>query len=148
MGYRSTVAYTIRFSKNKQEDEQDAVKGAFLMFLEEAMANKDIKPCFGEHEFVDQQYPNEGMRIDKEGCAINFFADGVKWYEDYPDVKCHEALVQMARDWLDEDNPCSKYLGFAYARVGEDIEDLVEDVGGNGEYDWVSILRQVVCDWI
>lgn len=145
MGYRSTVAYTIRFTKNKADEEVD-LKGSFLVFLQEAMANEDTKPCFDE-DFNDQQ-SYEGIYIDKEKCEINFFAEGVKWYEDYPDVKCHEALVQMARDWIDEENIHSQYLGYVYARVGEDVEDTTEDCGGNGDYDWVRISRQVIVDWL
>ena len=91
---------------------------------------------------------NEGLQIDKENFAINFFTTSVKWYEDYTDVKCHEALLQTARDWIAEENPHSQYLGYVFARIGEDVEDNVWDVGGNGDYNWVSVSRQVVCDWL
>lgn len=146
MGYRSDVAYTIRFNRNGEHDDEDAVRAGFNIFLEQVMNGEDTKPCFESD--IDPHYPNEGLQIDKNECAINFFWSSVKWYEEYPDVKCHEALIQTARDWVNEDNPHSQYLGYVFARVGEDVEDNTWDVGGNGDYNWVSVSRQVVCDWL
>ena len=147
MGYRSDVAYTIRFNRNGEHDDGDAVRAGFNIFLEQVMNDEDTKRCFDD-EYKDSRYPNEGLQIDKNECAINFFWSSVKWYEEYPDVKCHEALIQTARDWVNEDNPHSQYLGYVFARVGEDVEDNTWDVGGNGDYNWVSVSRQVVCDWL
>lgn len=146
MGYRSDVAYSIRFTPNKGDEPSDVGRGAFLIFLEQVMNDEDCQLCFIEERDLD--YPKEGLFIDKEKCTINFFSSSVKWYEDYPDVKCHEALIQTARDWLAEENPNAEHLGYAFARIGEDIEDNTEDIGGNADYDWISISRQMNCDWL
>ena len=148
MGYRSDVAYTIRFSRNGEHDDEGAVRAGFNIFLEQVMNNEDTKRCFNDDEYKDSRYPNEGLRIDKENFAINFFWSAVKWYDDYPDVKCHEALLQTAKDWVDEDNPHSQYVGWVFVRIGEDADDCTDECGGNADYNWVTLSRQVVCDWI
>jgi hypothetical protein len=144
MGYRSTVAYSIRITPDSGDITQEKLRGAFAVFLEEAMANENTKPCFNDIAEDDK----DGMEVDRERCTINFFADHVKWYEDYEDVTCHEALLQMARDWVDEDNPHSRYIGYIFVRVGENSDDIVEDCGGNYDWDWVSVYRTVNCDWL
>ena len=73
----------------------------------------------------------------------------------------HEELVQQARDWIEADNhrlakegeppymnPQDEYkLGFIFTRVGEDTDDNTEDCGGDADWDWVRISRQIVRDW-
>ena len=82
-------------------------------------------------------------------CEINFYASSVKWYEDYEDVKCHEALLQFARDRInDEENPFGKYLGYIFVRIGENSDDITEDFGGNYDWDWLGISRQIVADFL
>ena len=141
MGYRSTVAYTIRFTPNNQDTKQEEMKGSFELFLTQAMRHEDTAKCFDDSD-------SDNLSVDIDGCAINFIAEDVKWYSDYSDVKCHEDLLQMAREWVEEGNPHSQYLGYAFARVGEDSQDIVEEVGGNADYDWVSVSRQVIVDWM
>jgi len=141
VGYRSSVAYTIRFTPDSGDMTQEKLKGAFAVFLEEATANEDTKLCFTQEE------AREFIKVDREGCAINFFASDVKWYEDYTDVKCHIALLEMVEDWLAEDNPHSKYLGYIFVRIGESPEDIIEECGGNYDWDWLSVSRSINCDW-
>jgi hypothetical protein len=149
MGYRSTVAYTIRFTKNREEDDYNDMQGAFMVFLEQVTHNKDTEKCFTEYNALFRDdIDKEGIEVDKEGCSINFFASSVKWYDDYEEVKAHEYLIKTARDWLNEDNPHSQYLGYVYCRVGEEVEDNVWEIGGNGDYEWITLSRQVVCDWL
>ena len=146
MGYRSDVAYTVRFTPNDNTIKQEELKGSFEVFLAQVMNDPETAQAFNDVGY--DGYPMEGLRIDRERCAINYFVTSVKWYDDYEDVKCHEAILQTARDWIAEENIHSKHLGYAFARVGEDMEDNVEDIGGNAEYDWVGVTRQVICDWV
>jgi hypothetical protein len=133
VGYRSTVAYTIRFI-----GESDAkAKQSFYTFLAEAKANPDTALCFSDEE-------KEYFSVDELTWQIKFFVDGVKWYDDYAEVKCHTALMDLSKNWT-EDNDC---IGGAFARVGEDSEDNTEEVWGLGDYDWVYLSRQVICDWL
>jgi hypothetical protein len=91
MGYRSTVAYTIRFIPRHSPDTDDIeeerkAKSSFYLFLAEAKANVDTSLCFSDKE-------SDVFKVDEENLQIRFFAEGVKWYESYPDVQCHEALI-------------------------------------------------------
>jgi hypothetical protein len=138
MGYRSTVAYTIRFVVPDDEKTHGQVRDSFYTFLAEAKSKPEIAFCFSEEE---QEYLN----VDEKGMTINFFADSVKWYDDYPEVKCHEALIQLSKDWVDDAE--NEYMSGAFARIGEDSEDNIEEVWGQGEYDWISINRYMWCDW-
>ena len=139
MGYRSTVAYTIRFeipSYNKPEEKEDPedAKRSFYTFLAEAKANEDTALCFTDTECFE---------VDEENLQFRFFSEEVKWYESYPDVACHEALISLSKSWVDDNN----FIGGAFARVGEDTNDNIEEVWGNGEYGWVGVNRSVYVDW-
>ena len=144
MGYRSTVAYTIRFVYYKHPDRDDMEdrkrsEESFYTFLAEAKANEDTALCFSESE-------NEVFKVLEDELEIRFFAEEVKWYESYPDVACHEALIELSKSWADDDTS-NPYIGGAFARVGEDTNDNVEEVWGQGEYGWVGINRSVYADW-
>lgn len=141
MGYRSTVAYTIRFVYHKHPDRDDIedkkkAEESFYTFIAEAKANEDTAYCFSEDE--------DGVfQVLEDKLEIRFFAESVKWYEDYPDVKCHEALVSLSKAWTND----NEYIGGAFARVGEDSNDNVEETWGNADWDWISIARSVCVDW-
>jgi hypothetical protein len=139
MGYRSTVAYTIRFTPHYPSDDSPTdeelkqCKASFYTFLAEAKVK--CSGAFGE-EF--------GVEVDEPNRAINFLAENVKWYEDYEDVKVHEALVQLSRDWVDSEN---KHIGGIFMRIGEEMDDLVEDSWGEHDWEWMTMSRQIIVDW-
>jgi hypothetical protein len=137
MGYRSTVAYTIRFTG----DEDTVCKHGFYTFLAEAKVK------------FPSAISDEDMTIDEKNFALNFFADDVKWYEDFEDVKCHMGLLQLAQSWVDEvDEKNGKTvgneeIGGIFVRVGESSDDITEEGFGEHSWDWVGVSRQVVVDW-
>jgi hypothetical protein len=142
MGYRSTVAYTIRFIPPREDDVEKGLtfehcKATFFTFLAEAKANEDTALCFSDDD----------LEIDEDKLQFRLYASGVKWYEDYPDVKCHEALMDLSREWSDDGDCSNPYIGGAFARVGESSEDNTEDCWGQGDYDWCYLTRDIVCDW-
>ena len=136
MGYRSTVAYTIRFTG----DNDTAVEQSFYIFLAEAK-NK-----------FPSALNDECLKVDEENYALNFFAESVKWYEDYDDVKCHEGLVSLAREWCSEtDVPVkgnNEYIGGIFLRIGEETDDIVEDYFGEYDFQWMQISRSIFVDWM
>jgi hypothetical protein len=153
MGYRSTVAYTIRFvPPDKDEPEKglttEHCKATFFTFIAEAKSNDDTAMCFqDEHRF----------KVDEENLTITFFAEGVKWYDSYADVKFHEALVDLSREWADDGDCSNSYIGGAFARIGDDTEDTAEDCWGQGDYEWCCVRRFIEwgcvrrfieCDWV
>ena len=143
MGYRSTVAYTIRFIPVEQDGidfvmAEERAKGCFFTFIAEAKSKDTVSGAFLD----------EDLKVDEENLTINFFADCVKWYEDYPDVQCHEALLDLSREWADDGDCSSPYIGGVFARIGEELEDNVHECWGEGDYDWIRIDRSMTCDWL
>lgn len=141
MGYRSDVAYTIRFvtpSYNKPEEKEDPedAKRSFYTFIAEAKANEDTAYCFSNQE-------QKVFKILEDKLEIRFFAEGVKWYPDYPDVKCHEALIALAKSWADD----NVFIGGAFAMVGEDVNDCAEEYWGQADCGWVGVNRSICVDW-
>ena len=135
MGYRSTVAYTIRFVG----DDDTKAKQSFYTFIAEAKAKEKTALCFSEEEA-------EYLKVDEKKLSLYFFADHVKWYESYAGVACHEALMQLSKDWVDDsENDC---IGGVFARIGEDMEDNIEECWGQGDYQWISVNRYMYCDWL
>ena len=146
MGYRSTVAYTIRFIPPREVLPEDGLntencRGSFFTFLAEAKSKEQTAMCFSEEEA-------EYLKVDEENLAIYFFADNVKWYESYPAVACHEALVELSKEWADDGDCSSPYIGGAFVRIGEELEDMVQETWGEGDYDWIELHRTMHCDWL
>lgn len=152
MGYRSTVAYTIRFTalpspqeaeggEFPSDQEIQSAKGSFYTFLADAKVK------------FPSAISDSDMNVDESNLALNFLASDVKWYEDYEDVKCHMALLQLAQDWAentDEKNgetKGNKHIGGIFVRIGEETDDITEEYFGEHDWDWISIYRGVNCDW-
>ena len=139
MGYRSMVAYTIRFTPiylTPETTDTQATKEAkesFYTFLAEAKVK------------LSGAVNDESTRIDESNMAINFYADHVKWYESYEDVQMHEALIQLSKDWADMEN---KHIGGIFIRIGEEMDDIVEEGWGEHDWDWLGVRREIVCDWM
>ena len=143
MGYRSTVAYTIRFIAPRVDEPdkgltEEHCKATFYTFLAEAKANGETAGAFLD----------EDIKIDEGNLAIYFYAGHVKWYESYEDVKCHEALLELSKEWADDGDCSNPYISGAFARIGEEMEDNTEEVWGQGDYDWIAIHRTMECDWM
>jgi len=140
MGYRSDVAYTIRF--NSDHDEEN--KQSFYTFIGEAKAKAATAGCFTEEQ--KNWHGGNGFIVDEGRLRINFSADNVKWYPDYDDVKCHEALIELASEWAnDEDNHSE--IAYMFIRIGEQTDDIEERCGGDCDWDWVQVNRSIIRDW-
>jgi len=159
MGYRSEVAYTIRFitasqvaSGEKQGDAEEAdlakCRESFYTFIAEAKMKEETRLCFDDLVGSDSKSKVEGMRIDEENLQINFYAESWKWYPEYAEVKAHESLFRLAEEWTDdEDNP-NPYIGAVFIRLGENADDVDEMRIGTGDWDWAYPSRQIVTDWL
>lgn len=145
MGYRSTVAYTIRFTPTTSnnvdsptDEELKECKSSFYCFLAEAKAK--FSGAFGD-----------GLIVDEGNMALNFLAYDVKWYESYGDVQVHEDLISLSKEWAEEsDVPFkggNKHIGGIFMRIGEETDDIVQEEWGEADWDWMRIHREIVCDW-
>jgi len=135
MGYRSEVAYTIRF------DDSDKGRQTFDIFLADAKQNELTK-----NVFKDSEGDEPALKINTVKRHINFYADYVKWNSDFPDVKCHEELLSLTREYIDEqgDECC---VGYLFYRIGEELNDIDESWGGDYDYEWLGISRSIERDW-
>ena len=133
MGYRSDVAYTIRFV----DDHDTNNNQSFYTFLAEVKTKPECAIALSEVE------------VSAKHQAFYFTAVNVKWYESFPDVASHEALVNLACDWARQvhEGTLNCRIGVAFVRVGEDITDVEERFEGDYNYDWVSIERKINTDW-
>ena len=131
MGYRSDVAYTIRFNAATKDDILETVENSFKLFLAEAKSKSECAIAMNE------------VTIDEGKMQLNFYCQSTKWYDSYEDVHSHEELVSLARDWVDD----CKFIGVVFVRVGEELEDNVWESDGNYDWDWLNISRSVVPDW-
>ena len=133
MGYRSDVAYTIRFTDDHDTNNEQS----FYTFLLEAKANPNCQIALAEVE------------IDHKNKAFYYSARDVKWYENYPDVMSHMALLHQAEDWAEEVRKgklhCS--IGSMFLRAGEETNDTEERYHGDYDHDWMHMSRQVITDW-
>lgn len=137
MGYRSDVAYTIRFTTEE----------AYRLFILEAKT-KDLGNCF-----------SDGAECNDEKFQINFEAQNVKWYDSYPEVMMHNGLIALAGDWIESDlhhgikdgvegkDEVEVRLGYIFTRIGENTDDVEEDARGEYDWDWVRVSRQIITDW-
>jgi hypothetical protein len=114
------------------EEELKECKTSFYTFLAEAKVK-----YLGALE-------DRGMTVDEGNMALNFLAYDVKWYESYEDVKVHEELMSLSKAW---DEMGDKSIGGIFMRIGEEVDDIVQEGWGECDWDWLSIDRQIVCDW-
>ena len=118
MGYRSDVAYVIKF---ENMDTLNAFKVSTLF------EDKDMREALADCE------------TDEKRCFIRFSADSVKWYESYPDVDSHERLMSAACE-----EPFN--AGVRFVRIGEDYDDTeVRDKGNEmlDAWEYLSVHRSV-----
>lgn len=118
MGYRSDVAYVIKFA---DKETLDAFKVSTL--FEDTAMREALADC----------------ETDEKRVLIRFSAESVKWYESYPDVDSHERLMSAACD-----EPFK--AGVRFVRIGEDYDDVeVRDRGDDMLDAWqhIEIRRSV-----
>ena len=138
MGYRSDVAYTIRFTSEynaeKMPVDEKPIRDAFFTFIAEAKSKPETAGCFSD----------KYLSLNEDKLKLNFYCESVKWYDSFEEVQCHEELISLAREWVDTGNP---YIGVIFSRVGEELEDMQLEFDGNYDYEWLHIRRSVVPDW-
>jgi len=132
MGYRSTVAYTIRFIPPQKDEPEKGLtaqncRATFFTFLAEAKANGDTAGAIADSEY---------LTIDEKELTLNFFADDVKWYESYPDV---QKVMEVFRFIDDEVESSWQY---EFVRLGEDDNDV--EVRSSDDPQWyLQVIRSV-----
>lgn len=148
MGYRSDVGYKIRFDRELDwlpsipvEARQTITsKELFNLFVAEAKTRNDTKLCFDEDDGA--------FEVDEENLCIKFYAESVKWYEDFSDVQCHEKLIELADEWIHQHEDSERFyspIRWGFVRIGEEHDDIEERHNNDG-YELVYVTRGISFD--
>jgi hypothetical protein len=114
MGYRSDVAYVVKF---KSIEDRDAYV-ALCLAKNDEWITRAIEDCNYNHT---------------HDPIITFRVEDVKWYSDFPDVKAHRFIYEQARE-LDMG-------GYRFVAIGEDgQEDYDEE---DMDFDLSDYIRAV-----
>ena len=121
MGYRSDVAYVIKFNDIETRDN--------FVTLMLAKNDKWITQALDECEY----------RYDDDP-VITFETNSVKWYDTYDEVIAHRTLMRSAVDIYGEE----KGGRFRFISVGEDgAEDFNESDDEGDLYEYITTVHAV-----
>lgn len=119
MGYRSEVAYVIKFKDIETRDQ-------FVTLM------------LAKNNTVVTEAINDTTHDDTKDPVITFKAGDVKWYDSYPDVQVHHQLMRDANELYEAE--------WRFVRIGEETTDIAVQEEGHEfelwEYvDTVSTIR-------
>ena len=124
MGYRSDVAYVIKFDDIETRDN--------FVTLMLAKNDKLITQALDECEYGYEDDP-----------IITFETQSVKWYSDFDDVKAHRRLMCDAVEIYREKGGRFRFVG-----IGEDgAENFDEDDSVNDLYEYITTVHEVRTDF-
>tara|TARA_R110000803_G_scaffold61611_1_gene121537 strand:- start:1125 stop:1601 length:477 start_codon:yes stop_codon:yes gene_type:complete len=103
MGYRSDVVIAVAMGSKKDLDELMAVY-ALNIFVQK----ENLIPEWEIGEYED-------------AWVAMYKAEGIKWYDNYDDVKGFEALTKLAENFWEERNMPYAYR---FIRIGEEDNDI------------------------
>ena len=119
MGYRSDVAYVIKFKTIEERD-------AYVTYMS-AKNDEHIKQALTEVDFSNKEDP-----------IITFKAESVKWYNGYPSVEAHKFIYSHAHEL--------EAASFRFIAVGEDGNEEYEEEeieGIDGLYEYVYSIHRI-----
>jgi len=119
MGYRSDVAYVIKFKTIEERD-------AYVTYMS-AKNDEHIKQALTEVDFSDKEDP-----------IITFKAENVKWYNGYPSVEAHKFIYSHAHEL--------EAASFRFIAVGEDGKEEYEEEeieGIDDLYEYVYSIHRI-----
>ena len=138
MGYRSDVAYVVKFY-SRDDDEPEKAFADFVHFTDWVKNHHTTEVQDGErkliHTYNDE---NNNLAIHKQDLMLSFFANSVKWYESYVDVQWHELLLQKVTTYATGN--------YRFVRIGEEYGDVVvtqHDPTYFEMYDYVDVCRSL-----
>ena len=125
MGYRSDVAYVIKFDDIETRDN--------FVTLMLAKNDKYITQALDECE---HRYTTDPI--------ITFEESDIKWYDTYDEVIAHRTLMKLAVEIYGEE----KGGRYRFIGVGEDgAEDYDEDDNEGDLYEYITTRHEVVTDF-
>ena len=125
MGYRSDVAYVIKFDDIETRDN--------FVTLMLAKNDKWITQALDECEYGYNDDP-----------VITFETQSVKWYDSFDDVKAHHQLMREAVEIYGEE----KGGRYRFIAVGEDGEENCDENDSEGDlYEYITTVHEVRTDF-
>jgi hypothetical protein len=131
MGYRSSVAYTIRFTG----DDDRLNTQTFYTFIAEAKSNDSCRAAL------------EQCEIDENRLRINYYVEDYKWYDSDPHVQGHEELLELVNDTYKTFEDTQECIGYVFARIGENDDDTEWKAEGKCDVSWLWVRREMIKDW-
>jgi len=130
MGYRSNVAYTIRFTS----DDDTLNRQAFYTFIAEAKSDEVTRQAIEECE------------VDEVDLRISFVVDDIKWYDSNFEVMSHDALIDLTEESINsQEGP--ECIGYIFVRCGENDDDTEVRASGRYDFQWLWVRRTIERDW-
>jgi len=125
MGYRSDVAYVIKFNDIETRDNFVTL----MLARNDAQLTQAINEC--EYGYKDDP-------------IITFKETDLKWYDSFEDVQAHHAMMREAVHIYGEE----KGGRFRFIAVGEDgAENFDEDDSVNDLYEYITTVHELRTDF-
>lgn len=135
MGYRSEVAYVIRFSSIDSMKKFVAINA---LIDERREALEECKVYLGGNG--ETRHPPE----------LHFHVHDYKWYDSYPEVQAHMDLLDHVDEEFCEGREDAAIAGYLFLRIGEDIDDIERKDGGDDSlipWDALHVERYIAADF-
>jgi hypothetical protein len=147
MGYRSEVAYGVKVDDivwNDQATEEEknlSADGIFLLMLTEMQQDPIAGKCFDDTYDI-----NVHLTVNKEARTILFNESGLKWYDNYEDVKAHERLYELMEEYAelyDSTQGMENPVSCSFTRIGEEADDIEQRGSGFDPWSIMSVYSGI-----
>ena len=134
MGYRSDVAYVVKFYHKDQPEKAFADYIAFQDWVKNKHVITKPDPSTPKNVELKHDYEKEAHLIKWSSSALLmlFEVEDVKWYDSFIDVAWHKDILEKANGY---------YTGnYRFVRIGEDYSDVEVDEEAKTYFEMWEIL--------
>jgi hypothetical protein len=114
MGYRSDVAYAVKFHHETEPEIAFAEFVRFVKWVKEEHKTTDTTDNT-HYTFNQEDDADDAFKIHHKNLMISAYFTDTKWYEAYASVKWHEQLLDKVHEYSTGN--------YRFVRIGEEIED-------------------------
>ena len=142
MGYRSDVRMVIQGPKELILAGFAALALTGDSVMQEALKEWDLREDGVRTTAGEPDTPLAAAILGRGGTNW-------KWYDDYGDVQAHTAIFDHFQQLYDDFPNELPYLWLngAFARIGENDDDIETDYWGNDPYELMFIRRSIDCPY-
>lgn len=142
MGYRSNVRMVIHGPKETILAGFGALALTGDAVMHDALKEWSVTEDGVQKTVSEPDVPLAVAILGKGGTAW-------KWYEDYKDVRAHTQIFHHFKELYNNfpnERPYNLLEG-AFARIGEDEDDIVTEFWGYDPYELLSVQRTIYCPY-